>query len=859
MWKMLRNSVLTVILVGLFILILGNLLHADEIKPVPQIPAQSYERPILQQSESPTGEVFIDPLGDYRTPLLAPPLVGFIEGFDFFDNNTIAGRYVVPPDPICATGPAHVVNIGNVLIQWANKDGTMQVTQSLKTFFAPIGPPLDTTCFDPKVIFDQYEGRFVVVALERSDTYYGDPADDSYICVAVSKTSDPNDGWWFHAIHSSLFIGGQYLWADYPGFAIDDKVVYITNNMFEYASDPSAYSMRLWIVDKTPFYNGGAAAVTVHDPFTASGWAGYESTAQPTHMFGTLPMGISGSQMGTWLVSYSGFTSGEVGGVEWLFLIELDDPLGTWGGPYFSQQWLNFGDQENIGNPWGWPSLPDAPQLGGPIGIEVNDRRCLHSVWRENNLVTCTTIEPNAGPDAGQTTAHWFRIDTSNPGTLALADQGNVGAEDLGLYTFTFFPSVAIDHCLNIGIGFSASNENIFAGAYYTGRKATDPPGTVQPTSTLALGLAYYVRTFGGSRNRWGDYSGISVCPLDQTTFWVYNEYAIEPGFPYLEEDGAWGTRAGDWKFDCPAAPVLFLTCPRDTFLSSNVTDPLYVLTGFEITNLGTFPMTFDYSVSSTGPATLHDCGDPAALLGTTPLLAPGASYLPPDACLDLVPLYAPATQTTTYYAWPTADPSMIDSCKSLIIFQPPVAVAFEMFEAQSRGNGIELQWSVSNVAEVLEFNIYRSEDEGRTFYTLESGLSPNTDQNVYIDNTALPGKEYTYRIGVIGLEGENFSIELTASAAPAITTLDQNWPNPFNPATRITFSVPVEQSASLNIYDVNGRLVRKLFEGIAVRGENILTWDGKNDRGLNVSSGVYYYKLYAGKFSDTKKMVLLR
>ena len=181
------------------------------------------------------------------------------------------------------------------------------------------------------------------------------------------------------------------------------------------------------------------------------------------------------------------------------------------------------------------------------------------------------------------------------------------------------------------------------------------------------------------------------------------------------------------------------------------------------------------------------------------------------------------------------------------------------MFEARSRGSEIELEWSVSSIEEVIEFIVYRSEDAGRTFYTLETGLNPNAEKNLYVDNTALPGKVYTYKIGVIGAVGEDFSIELTASAAPAMTSLEQNWPNPFNPVTRITFSVPSDQPARLSIYDVNGRLVRKLFEGIATRGDNIFTWDGKNDRGQSVSSGVYYYKLYAGKFSDTKKMVMLK
>ena len=81
-----------------------------------------------------------------------------------------------------------------------------------------------------------------------------------------------------------------------------------------------------------------------------------------------------------------------------------------------------------------------------------------------------------------------------------------MGAEDIAAGTYTFFPSIAVDQNGNMGIGFAASAASIFPGAYYTGQETTDPIGTVQRTSTLAAGIDYYVRTFGGPRNRWGDY-----------------------------------------------------------------------------------------------------------------------------------------------------------------------------------------------------------------------------------------------------------------------------------------------------------------------------------------------------------------
>ena len=82
---------------------------------------------------------------------------------------------------------------------------------------------------------------------------------------------------------------------------------------------------------------------------------------------------------------------------------------------------------------------------------------------------------------------------------------------------------------------------------------AGNPPGTVRPAESVRDGVAPYVRTFGGSRNRWGDYSGISVDPANNDTFWVFNQYAETPGTPTGApggpESGRWGTAWARGKF----------------------------------------------------------------------------------------------------------------------------------------------------------------------------------------------------------------------------------------------------------------------------------------------------------------------
>lgn len=131
---------------------------------------------------------------------LAPALLFSIEGINFDENATNTGFFVIPPDPIGAVGPGHLVSVVNTSIEWHTKAGVQENSQSLATFFAPVSP--STSIFDPKVIFDQYAGRFLVVALERVDTGINPNAGNiSRILLAVSKTANPNGGWWFHAIN----------------------------------------------------------------------------------------------------------------------------------------------------------------------------------------------------------------------------------------------------------------------------------------------------------------------------------------------------------------------------------------------------------------------------------------------------------------------------------------------------------------------------------------------------------------------------------------------------------------------------------------------------------------------------------
>ncbi|OQY27989.1 MAG: hypothetical protein B6244_08575 [Candidatus Cloacimonetes bacterium 4572_55] len=92
-------------------------------------------------------------------------------------------------------------------------------------------------------------------------------------------------------------------------------------------------------------------------------------------------------------------------------------------------------------------------------------------------------------------------------------------------------------------------------------------------------------------------------------------------------------------------------------------------------------------------------------------------------------------------------------------------------------------------------------------------------------------------------------------------TLLRQNYPNPFNPVTVIRYTLAESGEATLQVYSSAGRLVRTLSSGLQESGEHSATWDGQNDRGQKVATGVYFYRLQAheGKFDQTRKMILMK
>ncbi len=110
----------------------------------------------------------------------------------------------------------------------------------------------------------------------------------------------------------------------------------------------------------------------------------------------------------------------------------------------------------------------------------------------------------------------------------------------------------------------------------------------------------------------------------------------------------------------------------------------------------------------------------------------------------------------------------------------------------------------------------------------------------------------------VIVVNGVVTGIE-AASVLPARYGLEQNWPNPFNPKTTIRYALPKGGRVELAIYNASGERVRTLVSGVEPAGFKSAFWDGKNDQGKPVTSGVYLYKLAAEEFESSRKMVLVK
>ena len=207
--------------------------------------------------------------------IVAPPPPVFpvttINGLTYAEESGLSGFFHIPADPSGAVGTTHVCHVVNTSIDCDTKAGATATgfPQSLAGFFTSLSPENGT--FDPKLLWDEYESRFVAITLVRTATSDGDAADISRILLAVSATSDPTGTWYYQGIDVKQTIASNDCWFDYPGFAIDDKAIYITGNYFRFSNNADCDASDVVIIDKG--VSGGIYDGTVsanEDPATNS-------------------------------------------------------------------------------------------------------------------------------------------------------------------------------------------------------------------------------------------------------------------------------------------------------------------------------------------------------------------------------------------------------------------------------------------------------------------------------------------------------------------------------------------------------------------------------------------------------------
>ncbi|HEX5132600.1 MAG TPA: FlgD immunoglobulin-like domain containing protein [Candidatus Krumholzibacteria bacterium] len=183
-------------------------------------------------------------------------------------------------------------------------------------------------------------------------------------------------------------------------------------------------------------------------------------------------------------------------------------------------------------------------------------------------------------------------------------------------------------------------------------------------------------------------------------------------------------------------------------------------------------------------------------------------------------------------------------------------AVVFDRLRARRTGGGVKVEWAFTAWGPWVEARLVRREAGGE----YESPVLVNAADGEYMDVTASADRAYEYALAVERGNGtEAWSAPVRVAVVPPSVQLHQNHPNPFNPSTTIRFSLPAATAMTLRIYDVSGRAVRTLVDGTRGPGELDATWDGRDDRGVSVATGVYFYRLAAAGETLTRKMILVK
>jgi hypothetical protein len=393
-----------------------------------------------------------------------------------------------PPDPDMGIGPEYVVCVVNSSIGFfRKKDGQRTFQRTFGDFFAGLGA--GSFLFDPKATYDPISKRFFVFCPEQDGA-----TKTSKMLIAVSDDSDPNGNWFRYRVDSKFTdSSNNEYWLDYPGIGVSRNLVGFCGNMFGF-TDGWAGNIY-WVLPKDKLLTGAAATATlIPDSGNAS-----VKLAAVTDTPNLYSLSVeSGTSLRVQSITTSGVT------------------------------------ETSVSVP---PLAGPAQNAQGPNGHNLSalDGRLFNTLYRSGNLVASHCISP-VGESA--LVSRWYDVALNGWPTSgkrpATAQSGQVRGPAGQAY---HMPAVAKNRRGDMGMVFTRTSSSIQADLMVTGRKVTDLPGTMGVPTVMVQTK----KNYGGSgTNRWGDYFGMGVDPVDDLTFWAYGMTG--------RDDGAWITQVVSFK-----------------------------------------------------------------------------------------------------------------------------------------------------------------------------------------------------------------------------------------------------------------------------------------------------------------------
>jgi hypothetical protein len=377
-----------------------------------------------------------------------------------------------------AAGPSHLVAAINSAWAVMDKAGNRLLQCECSDWFA--GVVSDALIFNPKVLYDQYSGRWVIAACGLSAD-----GQQSWLLLSVSQGRNPRGPWWSWALEAGLdgAIATPHR-ADALNLGVDNMGLYLTANMF---SPRGAFQYaKLRIFNKSELYAGEATCWwDFWDLRNVDGSPAFG--VQPAHTFGApgVEYLVNAGRDGLSLTQWS-----------------LSHPLSHQ--PQLQRRAIATAE---------YHLAPSARQPGHAAEIDTGDTRLGNAVFRNGLLWTAHTVAANWGEAENVAAIQWFQI---HPGAGTIAQQRIYGAPEQAY----FCPAMMVDGQSNLIMVFNRAGAEELPAIRFTGRLSTDTPSTLQASALLKASSA------GGPR-AWGHYNGAAVDPND-TKVWIIGQYAAQ-------------------------------------------------------------------------------------------------------------------------------------------------------------------------------------------------------------------------------------------------------------------------------------------------------------------------------------------